>query len=73
MPHAFHARFVHGYGPCISRGPRRQPFASAHKDKTTPTLGRSLGDPRQTGPAIVLGHLIPPPHDSPGVGERGFS
>jgi hypothetical protein len=24
------------------------------------TLGRSLGDRGQTGPAVILGHLIPP-------------
>jgi hypothetical protein len=40
--------------------------------KQAPTPERSLGNQRQTGPAIVLGHLIPLPHDSLGVGERGF-
>jgi hypothetical protein len=40
------------------------------RTKQTPTLRRSLGDRRQTGPIVVLGHLIPPPSR---VGERGFS
>jgi hypothetical protein len=35
-PQAFHARFAYGPGPYISRGPRRQPFASPHKDETDP-------------------------------------
>jgi hypothetical protein len=33
--------------------------------KQTPTPKRSLGDRRQTGPAVVLGHLIPPPSRQP--------
>jgi hypothetical protein len=41
------------------------------RTKQTPTLGRSLGDRRQTGPAVVLGHLIPPPSWQPwSRGER---
>jgi hypothetical protein len=40
--------------------------------KQTPTPGRSLGNQRQTDPAVALGHLIPLSHDSLGVGERGF-
>jgi hypothetical protein len=41
-PHAFHARFAYGPGPYISRGLRRQPFASPHKDETDPyTRGKS--------------------------------
>jgi hypothetical protein len=35
-PHAFHARLTYGTGPYISRGPRRQPFATLHKDETGP-------------------------------------
>jgi hypothetical protein len=35
-PYAFHARFTYGPGPYISCDPRRQPFASPHKDETTP-------------------------------------
>jgi hypothetical protein len=31
------------------------------KSKQAPTPGRSLGNQRQTGPAVVLGDLIPPP------------
>jgi hypothetical protein len=36
MSHAFHAWFVYGPGPYISRGLRRQPFASPHEDETDP-------------------------------------
>jgi hypothetical protein len=36
-----------------------------------PTFGRSLGNQRQTGPAIILGDLIPPPMQQPwSRGER---
>jgi hypothetical protein len=35
------------------------------KSKQAPTPGRSLGDQRQTDPAITLGHLIPPPMRQP--------
>jgi hypothetical protein len=42
------------------------------KSKYVPISGRSLGDQRQTDPAVILGDLIPPPCDSLGVGERGF-
>jgi hypothetical protein len=42
------------------------------KSKYVPISERSLGDQRQTGLAVVLGDLISPPCDSPGVGERGF-
>jgi hypothetical protein len=42
------------------------------RTKQAPTPGRSLSDQRQTCPTVVLGHLIPLPHDSLGVGERGF-
>ncbi len=39
--------------------------------KQAPTPGRSLGDRRQTGPAVILGHLIPPPSRQPwSRGER---
>jgi hypothetical protein len=50
------------------------------RTKEAPTPGRSLGNRRHTGPAVVLGHLIPLPHDSIplphdslGVGERSFN
>jgi hypothetical protein len=36
MPHTFHARFAYAPGPYTSRGLRRQPFASPHKDKNGP-------------------------------------
>jgi hypothetical protein len=69
--HAFHASFTYGFGPCISCGPCRQPFASSHKVKTCPTPRRSLGDQRQTGLAVTLGHLIPSPMRQPwSRGER---
>jgi hypothetical protein len=35
-PYAFYAQFTYGPGPYISRGLRRQPFASPHKDETDP-------------------------------------
>jgi hypothetical protein len=39
--------------------------------KQAPTPGRNLGDRGQTGPVIVLGHLIPPPSRQPwSRGER---
>jgi hypothetical protein len=70
-PSAFHARFAYSPGPYISRDPRRQPFASSHKDKTDSyTRGKSCNR-RQADPIIVLSHLIPLSHDSLGVGERG--
>jgi hypothetical protein len=40
--------------------------------KHAPTPRRSLGDRRQTGLAIVLGHLIPPPSRQPWSRGRGF-
>jgi hypothetical protein len=36
-----------------------------------PTLGRILGDRRQTGPTVILGHLILRPSRQPwSMGER---
>jgi hypothetical protein len=41
------------------------------KSKQAPTPGGSLGNQRQTGPAVVLGGLIPPPmQQSWSRGER---
>jgi hypothetical protein len=41
------------------------------RTKQAPTPGRSLGDQRQTGPAVTLGHLILPPSRQPwSKGER---
>jgi hypothetical protein len=41
------------------------------KSKQAPTPGGSLGNQRQTGPAVVLGDLIPPPMRQPwSRGER---
>jgi hypothetical protein len=73
-PHAFHARFMYGPEPYISRGPRGQPFASPHKDEIGPyTQGKSYNQ-RQTGLIVVLGHLIPPPSQQPwSRGERFWS
>jgi hypothetical protein len=63
--------------------PRRVPDYTSHvvhvgnislvptRLKQAPTLGRSLGDRRQTGLAVVLGYLIPPPSRQPwSRGER---
>jgi hypothetical protein len=40
--------------------------------KHDPTTERSLGDQIEIGPAVTLGHLIPPPTGQLGVGKRGF-
>jgi hypothetical protein len=41
------------------------------KSKHASTPGRSLGNQRQTGPAVILGDLIPPPMRQPwSRGER---
>jgi hypothetical protein len=41
------------------------------RSKQTPTLRRSLGDKRHTGPAVAMGHLILPPSRQPwSRGER---
>jgi hypothetical protein len=42
------------------------------RTKHAPTPERSLGDQRQTGPAVSWVTSFPQPHDSLGVGERGF-
>jgi hypothetical protein len=42
------------------------------RTKHAPTPERSLGDRRQTGPAIVLVTSFPLPHNSLGVGEIDF-
>jgi hypothetical protein len=40
--------------------------------KHAPTLRRSLGDERQTGPAVISGHLIPPPSQQPWSWRESF-
>jgi hypothetical protein len=41
------------------------------KSKQAPTPGKSLGNQRQTGPAVAMGDLIPPPMRQPwSRGER---
>jgi hypothetical protein len=52
--------------------PVRDILSLAHtKSKQTPTPGRSLGNQRQTDPAVVLGDLILPPMQQPwSRGER---
>jgi hypothetical protein len=52
--------------------PVRDNLSLAHtKSKQTPTPGRSLGNQRQTDPAVVLGDLILPPMRQPwSRGER---
>jgi hypothetical protein len=62
MPHAFHTRFAYGPRPYISRDPRRQPFASSHKDE--------IGSYTREKSWVTS---FPVPHNSLGVGERGFS
>jgi hypothetical protein len=64
-PHTFHSRFAYGPRPYISYDPRMQLFASHHKGETCPYTRGSLGDRRQTGPAVVFCHLIPPPSRQP--------
>jgi hypothetical protein len=67
----FHAWFTYGPEPYISRGPCGQPFASPHKDETCPYTRGSHGNKRQTVPAVILGHLIPPPSRQPWIrGDR---
>jgi hypothetical protein len=68
-PHAFHASFAYGLRPYISRGPCRQPFASPYKDKICPYTRKMSWQPMTDWPGRHLGS----PHDSLGVGERGFN
>jgi hypothetical protein len=69
--HVFHTRFMYGPRPYISCCLRRQPFASPHKTEIAPYTRRSLGNQRQTGPSVVLDHLILPPSRQPwSRGER---
>jgi hypothetical protein len=70
-PHAFHARFAYGPGPHISHGPRRQPFASPHKDETYPYTQKKSWWPKTNCPIVALDHLILPPSGQPwSRGER---
>jgi hypothetical protein len=64
-PHSFHARLAYGSGPYISRGPHGNLLLVPTRMKQTPTPGRSLGDRKQTGSTVILGHLIPPPSRQP--------
>jgi hypothetical protein len=69
--HTFHARFAYGPKPYISHGPVGNLSLVPTRMKPTTTPGRSLGDQRQTGLAVVLSHLIPPPSRQPwSRGER---
>jgi hypothetical protein len=69
-PHAFNTQFTYGPGSYISRGPRNLSLVPTRR-KHAPTPGRSLGDRRQTGPTVILSHLIPPPSRQPwSRGER---
>jgi hypothetical protein len=58
--HAFHAQFTYGPRPYISRGPRRQPFASPHKDETGPYAWKKSWPPKIDWPGYRLGS----PHSS---------
>jgi hypothetical protein len=42
------------------------------RTEQAPRPGGNLGDRRQTGPTVVLVTSFPLPHDTLGVGERGF-
>jgi hypothetical protein len=88
-PHAFHAWFVYGPGPYISHGPRGQPFASRpyishgprgqpfaspQKDQTCPyTWWEALATEDKLARPSSWVTIFPFPHDSLGVGERGFT
>jgi hypothetical protein len=62
MSHTFHARFTYGPGPYISRGLRRQPSASLHKDETCPyTRKKSWWSRTKHAPTPFASHLILPP------------
>jgi hypothetical protein len=63
-PHTFHAQFAYGPRPYIYRGSCNLLLVPTRM-KHAPTPGSSLGDRRQTGPTVVLGHLIPPPSRQP--------
>jgi hypothetical protein len=70
-PHAFHARFAYGPGPYISRGPRRQPFASPHKDETSPNTWEKSWRPKTDWLSRRLGSPHSPPLRQPWCrGER---
>jgi hypothetical protein len=62
--HAFHAWFVYGPVPYISRGLSRPSFASPHKTKKCPYSRKKSWQPK-TGPTVTLGHLILPPSRQP--------
>jgi hypothetical protein len=73
-PHAFHAWFAYGPGPYISLGPHGQPFASLQKDETCPyTWGEVLATKDRLARPSSWVTIFPLPHDSLGVGERGFA
>jgi hypothetical protein len=59
IPHTFHARSVYGPRPYILRGGNLSLVLT--RTKHALTLRRSLGNQRQIGPAVTLGHLILPP------------
>jgi hypothetical protein len=70
----FHARFAYGSKPYISCGPRRQPFASPHKDETSSYIRREvLAIEDRLARLSSWITSFPLPHDSLGVGDRGFS
>jgi hypothetical protein len=69
MPHAFDAWFMYDPGPYTSCDLRSQPFASPHKDETGPYTQKKSWQPKTDWPD----HRLRSPHDSLGVGERGFS
>jgi hypothetical protein len=71
MSHAFDARFAYGPGPYIFHGCVGNLLLVPIRMKQAPTSGRSLGDQRQTSPAVALGYIILPPSRQAWImGER---
>jgi hypothetical protein len=64
-PHVFHARFAYAPGPYISRGPRRQSFASPHEVETGTYTQKKSWQSKTAGLTVVLDHLIPHPSRQP--------
>jgi hypothetical protein len=53
--HVFHARFMYGPGPYISRGLCRQPFTSLHKNEACPYTREKTWRPKTDWPRRHLG------------------
>jgi hypothetical protein len=71
--HAFHVRFAYGPEPYISRGLRRQPFASSPQGWNMPLHPEevlAINDRLARPSPWVISLFLP--HDSLGAPERGF-